>query len=70
MPGGSDEAKPGAQRVPASGGTRNPGDESRANAPQTGDAICPACNGTGGKDEAPCETCCGSGRVVVIVGDA
>jgi DnaJ-class molecular chaperone len=69
VPGGPDDAKPGAQRVPASG-ARHPGDESRPGGPQTAEQICPACAGSGRKGEAPCDHCGGSGRVIVIVGDA
>jgi DnaJ-class molecular chaperone len=69
MPG-RDEEKPASQRLPASGGTRNPGDESRPGAPQTGEQICPACVGSGRTGEGPCDQCGGSGRVIVIVGDA
>ena len=70
MPGGPDDAKPGAQRVPASGGARHPGDESRPGGPQTAEQICPACKGVGRKGEARCDTCAGTGRVIVIIGDA
>lgn len=49
---------------------RNPGDEARPGAPQTGDQICSTCGGTGQVAEGPCEECGGSGRVTVIVGDA
>lgn len=59
-----------SQRVPASGGSRNPGDEARPGSPQTGEQICPACDGSGRQGEAACEPCAGTGRVTAIVGDA
>lgn len=55
---------------PASGATRNPGDQARPGAPQTGEVPCRDCGGTGLKDDRPCPTCGGTGRVVQIVGDA
>ena len=49
---------------------RNPGDEARPGSKQSGDQVCPACDGTGRVDEAACPDCGGTGRVTVIVGDA
>jgi len=49
---------------------KNPGDEDLPETAQTGESICPACNGTGRLDQKPCPDCGGSGRVTVIVGDA
>jgi RecJ-like exonuclease len=50
---------------------RNPGDEAAPGTPQTGEAICPICNGSGRKAGAEkCENCGGTGRIVQIVGDA
>ena len=49
---------------------RNPGDEARPGSKQSGDQVCPACDGTGRIDETACADCGGTGRVTVIVGDA
>ena len=49
---------------------RNPGDETRPGSKQSGDQICPACDGSGRVDRAACPDCGGTGRVAVIVGDA
>jgi DnaJ-class molecular chaperone len=65
--------KPSPSPVPAvgAGAQRNPGDEAAPGTPQTGDAICPECNGSGGKAGAEkCGNCGGTGRIVQIVGDA
>lgn len=62
-------------RTPAGGTvpgerTRMPGDEAAPGSPQTGDQICPRCQGSGRIEAHPCPDCGGSGRVVQIVGDA
>jgi RecJ-like exonuclease len=50
---------------------RNPGDEARPGAPQTGEIACPACQGSGrDANRAPCANCGGTGKVIVTVGDA
>ena len=49
---------------------RNPGDEAAPGTPQTGEAICPECGGTGSAQNRECPNCGGSGQVVQIVGDA
>lgn len=49
---------------------KNPGDEDVPGAKQTGETICPICNGSGNVGQKPCPDCGGSGRVTVIVGDA
>ena len=62
---------------------RNPGDQAAAGTPQSGEAVCPECNGSGkssgkssgknsGKNSAgiACPNCGGSGSVIQIVGDA
>ncbi len=54
----------------AAGDGRNPGDEARPGSPQTGEQICPDCQGSGQREQRPCEICGGTGRVVRIVGDA
>ena len=52
-------------------GGRNPGDEVPPGTPQSGEAICPACGGTGrlaGKGD--CGNCGGTGKITQLVGDA
>jgi hypothetical protein len=49
---------------------KNPGDEDAPGTKQTGENICPTCNGSGQLNQRPCPDCGGSGRVTVIVGDA
>ncbi len=50
---------------------RNPGDEAAPGSSQTGEDVCPECQGTGKKaDQGVCPNCGGTGKVVKIVGDA
>ena len=49
---------------------KNPGDEVAPGTPQTGEAPCPDCSGTGRRDGAPCPACGGTGTVVQQIGDA
>jgi DnaJ-class molecular chaperone len=49
---------------------KNPGDEDAPGTPQTGDAICPECQGTGTIKNRTCPTCNGSGKITAIIGDA
>jgi DnaJ-class molecular chaperone len=51
-------------------GERHPGDEDSRGAPQTGENVCPDCEGTGRLASGPCPTCGGTGKVIEIVGDA
>jgi hypothetical protein len=48
----------------------NPGDEAAPGTPGAGEAVCPACRGSGRVGAAPCETCGGTGRVVEGIGGA
>jgi len=60
------------QPIAESEGTKvHPGDQAPPGSPQTGENVCPRCNGTGrlGQGTA-CENCGGTGKVVEIVGDA
>ncbi len=54
----------------ASDDPKKPGDEVPAGTPQSGEAICRLCKGTGRLQDKPCPDCGGSGKVVVLVGDA
>ncbi len=49
---------------------RNPGDEAPPGSPQSGEAVCPDCGGTGDRAGSPCPACGGTGRITAIVGDA
>ena len=49
---------------------KNPGDEDAPGTKQTGENICPTCNGSGNLQGRSCPDCEGSGKVTVIVGDA
>jgi RecJ-like exonuclease len=49
----------------------NPGDEVPPGSPDSGEAVCPRCKGTGrAGDERDCENCGGTGKVVQLIGDA
>jgi hypothetical protein len=50
--------------------SKHPGDEVPAGTPQTAESVCPDCGGSGRRKNVSCETCDGTGRVVVNVGDA
>jgi DnaJ-class molecular chaperone len=57
-------------RIRSANSPRNPGDEVAPGTPQTGENICPDCEGTGRRNGAPCAACGGTGRVVQQIGDA
>jgi hypothetical protein len=46
----------------------NPGDAAPPGTPGTGEAPCPACRGTGRRDNHACEECSGTGKVVEGIG--
>ena len=49
----------------------HPGDQAVAGTPQTGDTVCPECNGSGKISAGvACPNCGGTGTVIQIVGDA
>ncbi|WP_309092495.1 hypothetical protein [Phenylobacterium sp.] len=48
----------------------NPGDEVKPGTPQSGEHVCPDCNGFGEVAGAPCRACGGTGRITALVGDA
>jgi DnaJ-class molecular chaperone len=52
------------------GAAEKPGDEVPPGSPQSGENICPRCNGSGRLADAQCPECGGSGKVTVLVGDA
>ena len=48
-----------------------PGDEVPEGTPQSGEAICPQCAGSGRTAEGGrCENCAGTGKINQLVGDA
>lgn len=52
-------------------GQMNPGDEVPPGSPDSGEAICPDCAGSGkSPDGAYCGTCDGTGKVTQLLGDA
>ncbi len=46
---------------------KNPGDEVAPGTPQSGEAPCRVCNGSGRVESKPCEACGGGGKVIVLV---
>ena len=65
MSGSRETGTPGVQPS-----TRNPGDEARPGSEQTGEQICPTCQGSGRVGDSDCGECGGTGRITAIVGDA
>lgn len=65
-----DEREQGVPVPGQPGAGRRHGDESSPGTPQTGEAPCPDCGGSGALGGQPCPTCGGSGRITAIVGDA
>jgi RecJ-like exonuclease len=65
----NEQTKRGAVEVPAQP-ARQPGDEARPGAGQTGMVTCPACQGSGKQGTAACPECGGRGQVVRILGEA
>jgi DnaJ-class molecular chaperone len=51
-------------------GTLNPGDQAPAGVEGTGENVCRDCQGSGRRDDAPCPTCGGTGRVIEGIGGA
>lgn len=63
--------KPSSSQEVNAARQRNPGDEAAPGTQQTGEAVCPECNGSGlTADRSKCPHCGGTGRIVKIVGDA
>jgi hypothetical protein len=48
----------------------NPGDEAAPGTPGTGEDVCPKCNGSGQLNDAECENCGGTGKVIRGIGGA
>lgn len=46
----------------------NPGDQAVRGTPDTGENICPTCNGSGTIDDRKCPTCGGTGKVIEGIG--
>jgi hypothetical protein len=63
---GTGGPKGGGRREPGN----NPGDEAAPGTPGTGEAVCPACRGSGRRGGEPCENCGGSGRIIEGIGGA
>jgi DnaJ-class molecular chaperone len=53
---------------PATGSQINPGDEAAPGTPGTGEDICPACAGSGRKNNQVCPNCNGTGRIIEGIG--
>jgi DnaJ-class molecular chaperone len=60
----------GEQNKHEQAGTLNPGDQAPAGVEGTGENICRDCQGSGRRDDAPCPTCGGTGRVIEGIGGA
>ncbi|MBF6620044.1 MAG: hypothetical protein ITG02_07420 [Patulibacter sp.] len=45
-----------------------PGDEAPPGTPGSGEDVCPRCGGSGRLDDATCDECAGTGRVIRGVG--
>ena len=50
--------------------TPKPGDEAEAGTAQTGEGLCPLCDGRGSINGRQCQNCLGTGTIIVNVGDA
>jgi len=59
-----------AGQRPQAGARLNPGDEAAPGTPGTGEAICPACEGSGRVRGTSCPNCGGSGKVIKAIGGA
>jgi RecJ-like exonuclease len=52
-------------------GGKNPGDEVPPGSPDSGEAICPTCAGTGlNQGGRACGNCGGTGKITQLIGDA
>jgi DnaJ-class molecular chaperone len=60
----------GEQNKHEQAGTLNPGDQAPAGVEGTGENICRDCQGSGRRDDAPCPTCGGTGRIIEGIGGA
>jgi DnaJ-class molecular chaperone len=60
----------GHGRTQETAGGANPGDQVPPGTPGSGEAICPACAGTGRRDGRECENCAGTGKITEGVGGA
>jgi DnaJ-class molecular chaperone len=47
-----------------------PGDQAPAGTPGTGEAVCPACGGSGRLGTQSCPNCEGTGKITVGIGGA
>ena len=46
----------------------SPGDEAPPDEPSAGENICPACAGSGRREEGECPNCEGTGKVIEAIG--
>ena len=53
---------------PMSERSEAPGDEAAPGTPGTGEDICPACGGTGRKNNQICPNCNGTGKIIEGIG--
>ncbi len=60
----------GEQNKHEQAGGLNPGDQAPAGVEGTGEHLCRDCQGSGRRDDAPCPTCGGTGRVMEGIGGA
>ena len=63
--------KPRSDTPQGTAADMNPGDQAPPGSTQTGENVCPKCNGKGTlAGGGRCENCGGTGKVIEIVGDA
>ena len=68
---GTPTIRPAAEGSESAATDMNPGDQAPPGSSQTGENVCPRCNGKGTlKGAGRCENCGGTGKVIEIVGDA
>jgi DnaJ-class molecular chaperone len=60
----------GEQNKHEQAGALNPGDQAPGGVEGTGEHLCRVCRGSGRRDDAPCPTCGGTGRVIEGIGGA
>jgi len=66
----TDKRPEGRDVQPLAAGSTNPGDEAPEGTPGTGENVCPDCAGSGRVRNGRCNTCGGTGVVIVGIGGA